>query len=260
MKKESKNKARTSDEVIFGEGISVQEVTENHSHYFLQSDDRQDELRYFDYKVGGRVLHITSNSGVFSKNHVDRGSELLIKTVIADVEASQRASLRLADMGTGYGVILLSLLAALRGSSGIGYEISNRALRLARINAKKNGLRDRAEFVGGNLSDLLRGEVSAAGGGGPVSAREMFDIVVTNPPIRAGKSTVYDFFEFARGNLKDGGALYAVISKNQGAASARKHLEALFGDAEFVAKDGEFRVIRCFKPSGGGGERGMEEF
>ncbi len=231
-------------EIVFGDGISVGEA----SHYFSADDSKKDELRYFDYKVGGRILHITSNSGVFSKNHVDRGSELLINTVrrdfadglavshCCDNKCSARGDIRIADLGTGYGIILLSLLAAIAGSSGVGYEVSNRALRLARINAKKNGFREVVEFVGGDLSERLDDSNS-----------ELFDIVVTNPPIRAGKNTVYDFFGFAEKNLAVGGAFYAVISKNQGAGSAKKYLEELFGNAKIAAKDGEFRIIKCYK-------------
>lgn len=73
------------------------------------------------------------------------------------------------------------------------------------------------------------------------------DIVVTNPPIRAGKDVVYGFFAAAQQLLKEGGRFYAVISKNQGAKSSAAHLESLFSEVNVIAKKGEFRVIRAVK-------------
>lgn len=238
------------------------------SHYFTSDSALEDELRYFDYVVAGKTLHITSNSGVFSKNHVDRGSELLIRTVLTEQAETpcgaagvSAGALRIADLGTGYGIILLSLLCGLENSRGTGFEVSNRALRLARINAKKNKLRDRAEFVSGDLrlhaenprlhAEKLRRDAEGSDetdDRGKAEGDEMrlpcFDLIVTNPPIRAGKDVVYAFFDFAKNALSECGSFYAVISKNQGANSARKYLETLFGNAEVVAREGEFRVIK----------------
>jgi release factor glutamine methyltransferase len=75
--------------------------------------------------------------------------------------------LRIVDIGTGSGAILLALLTELSHASGIGTDIARGALMTAKQNAEALGLRDRAEFV---LSDYF----SAVSG--------TFDVIVSNPP------------------------------------------------------------------------------
>ena len=74
-----------------------------------------------------------------------------------------------------------------------------------------------------------------------------FQAVVTNPPIRAGKGVIYPLFAQAMARLTPGGALYLVIRKQQGAASAMKYLSQLSGDTRCIAKDKGYWIIRCGK-------------
>jgi len=75
--------------------------------------------------------------------------------------------LRIADLGTGSGAILIALLHELSGASGTGTDISVDALEMARGNAARLGVDARAEFV---LADF----------NAPLTDR--FDLVVSNPP------------------------------------------------------------------------------
>jgi release factor glutamine methyltransferase len=75
--------------------------------------------------------------------------------------------LRLLDIGTGSGALLLALLGELPATTGIGTDISQAALNVAGGNAARLGFSDRCTFVACNI---------AAGVSGP------FDIVVSNPP------------------------------------------------------------------------------
>jgi release factor glutamine methyltransferase len=75
--------------------------------------------------------------------------------------------LRIADLGTGSGAILLALLSELPGAQGFGTDISEAALQTARANAARAGLADRATFIACDY---------AAGLTGP------FDLIVSNPP------------------------------------------------------------------------------
>lgn len=71
------------------------------------------------------------------------------------------------DVGTGSGVILLSLLAHGVGKTGVGVDISEPALEVAKINAKKLGLESKAKMI---KSDRLR------------NVEGTFDLIVSNPP------------------------------------------------------------------------------
>lgn len=221
-----------------GELKDDESAARKRTHYFSEDAKMEDSLRYFDYEVNGKKLSITSNSGVFSKNHVDKGSELLIRTVMKE-ESDRMGNFRIADIGSGYGILLLALLTCYPQASGAGIEISNRATRLARINAKKNRMRERAKFLSGDVRKPPENEDEAMPGS--------FRLVVTNPPIRAGKEVVYACFDYGYRLLEEGGRLYIVISKYQGAASAKTYLEERFGSAEIIAKESEFRIIRVVK-------------
>jgi len=75
--------------------------------------------------------------------------------------------LRIADIGTGSGAILLALLSELPNAQGIGTDINPDALRTAARNAATLGLSERARFIECNYADALHGP---------------FDLIVSNPP------------------------------------------------------------------------------
>ena len=93
-------------------------------------------------------------------------SETLIEAALAHVSDRHRV-LRILDLGTGSGCLLLALLAELPAASGVGVDLSAAALAVARDNAFVLGLTDRAAWVQGNWSDAISGT---------------FDLVVANPP------------------------------------------------------------------------------
>lgn len=75
--------------------------------------------------------------------------------------------LRIADLGTGSGAILLALLSELRDACGFGTDISVAALRTAKANAYHLGLAGRAAFIACDYAAALSGP---------------FDLIVSNPP------------------------------------------------------------------------------
>jgi release factor glutamine methyltransferase len=99
-------------------------------------------------------------------------TETLIEAALALVARRGAAdqSLRLLDLGTGTGCILLTLLAELPGATGVGTDVSAPALLLAHANAQHLGVEARARFLAG---DWLQ----------PVAGR--FDLIVANPPYLA---------------------------------------------------------------------------
>ena len=93
-------------------------------------------------------------------------TEILVEAALATVP-DRAAPLRCLDLGTGSGCILIALLSELPAAFGLGLDRSPEALRMARDNARANGVGDRAAFAAGDWCD-------AVGGG--------FDLVVSNPP------------------------------------------------------------------------------
>lgn len=98
-------------------------------------------------------------------------TETLIEAVIA-ARPDKTLPLRMLDLGTGTGAILLALLREYPNATGIGVDISDGALAVARANAESHGLEGRASFVSADWTDGLE---------------ERFDLIVSNPPyIRRG--------------------------------------------------------------------------
>jgi release factor glutamine methyltransferase len=93
-------------------------------------------------------------------------SETLVEAALAFAR-DRDSSLRVLDLGTGSGCLLLALLSELAGATGLGVDSSAAALAVARRNAARLGLAARAGFVAGHWGEAL------AGG---------FDIVLCNPP------------------------------------------------------------------------------
>jgi release factor glutamine methyltransferase len=86
-----------------------------------------------------------------------------------EIFRGQQAShqIRIADIGTGSGAILLALLHEIPGAFGVGTDLSLTAIKTARDNAAALGLADRASFVACSYAAALRGP---------------FDLIVSNPP------------------------------------------------------------------------------
>ncbi|MFW7393608.1 methyltransferase, partial [Vagococcus fluvialis] len=70
-----------------------------------------------------------------------------------------------------------------------------------------------------------------------------FAAVISNPPIRAGKKVVHEIISGSYDKLVKGGTLTIVIQKKQGAPSAQKKMEEVFGNAEIVAKEKGYFII-----------------
>lgn len=96
-------------------------------------------------------------------------TETVVKAALASVDEKEPRSraLRIADLGTGSGALLLALLSELPNATGIGTDVSHEALKAARDNAGHLGLASRSEFI---VSDF------------GASLTDSFDLIVSNPP------------------------------------------------------------------------------
>ena len=193
-------------------------------YYYTSAPTSEHEERSFRAVFAGRVLAFDTDAGVFSKQHVDPGSELLCKSLPDTVSG------RVLDMGCGWGAMTVMTLARFPKADVTMADVNERALALAVSNVEKNHMQATAI-----LSDGFEKVVGE------------FDVVITNPPIRAGKAVIYKMFEDAKAHLVPGGALYLVIRKQQGAPSALKFLKELYGKAEVIERDGGYWIIACIK-------------
>lgn len=133
-------------------------------------------------------------------------------------------------MGCGYGVIGITLKVLDPSLDVTMVDINPRAVELAEINCTRNSAACTC-FVSDGFSEVS----------------ETFDHVLTNPPIRTGKKVIYRMFEQAYDHLNENGQLIAVIRRKQGAESAVKKFQEIFGSCDILERERGFWVIRGTK-------------
>lgn len=191
----------------------------DNDHYFQPQPRSPSRSQTIQARLRGVDWTFATDRGVFSPERIDPGTRLLIESMVVQPGA------RVLDLGAGYGPIGL-VAARLAGPEGrvLLVEVNERALELARRNAEAAGLANVA----------FAAELDPA---------ERFDLVLTNPPIRAGYKVVMPLLEQGAAALASGGALWLVGYKHLGVSTLEKKLAELLGPIETVAKKGGYRVL-----------------
>ena len=190
-------------------------------HYYTENPNSAHDERRIALRALGNDLTFVTDAGVFSRDGLDRGTEVLL-------EALPPLEGRVLDLGCGWGAVGVALGKRYPALDIVMTDINSRAVELARRNLAENGVT--AAVLQGDGFDAVEGR---------------FDAIVTNPPIRAGKAVIYGLFARARDYLEPDGALYVVIRKQQGAPSALKYLKEIYSRAETVDRDSGFHVLRA---------------
>ena len=190
------------------------------SHYFT-NDNLESNLKKIIVNVRDKKFVFNTDNGVFSKRGLDFGSRTLIDTLL-----SLDISGKCLDVGCGYGALGI-ILSSFFNLDVDMIDVNKRAVHLAVMNLKENDVSARAFY-----SNVYE------------NVDKKYDIIVTNPPIRAGKDIVYKILFGARDYLVLGGALYFVINKDQGAKSVIKDLGAV-ASVTVLKKNKGFFVIKC---------------
>lgn len=191
-------------------------------HYFTNNEDLKSEIRVIEYNFSSFNFKFFSDLGVFSKNKIDYGSRVLVETYLE----YKNEKLKVLDVGCGYGFLGI-VISKVTGSECTLVDINKRAVHLTKRNIDKLEV-NAISFV----SDVYE------------NVDSKYDVVITNPPIRAGKNKVLEILIGAREHLNKDGELWFVIRKDQGAKSIEKILESYY-KIEEIKKSKGFYVIRA---------------
>ena len=186
--------------------------------YFDVNPDAAHDIHDLAVVLLGQKMNFYTDAGVFSKKMIDYGSQVLLSTL--DFQEGESV----LDVGCGYGPIGLSLAKA-QGVVVTMVDVNERALDLAKKNASRNGVE--AQIFSSDVYEAVEG---------------VFDHVISNPPIRAGKKVVHQVITGSFEHL-------IVIQKKQGAPSAKAKMEETFGNCEIVKKDKGYYILRSEKES-----------
>ncbi|MFJ8072106.1 class I SAM-dependent methyltransferase [Peribacillus sp. NPDC096447] len=193
-------------------------------HYYSQKPDVVSNPKFWDFTLKGRTFRFKSDNGVFSKKEVDFGSRLLVESF----NLNEAVEGNILDVGCGYGPIGISISAAYPDRTIEMIDINSRAVELSKENAASNGITNVKIYESDRFDKV---------------ASNQFAAILTNPPIRAGKSVVHEILEESYRSLVAGGELWVVIQKKQGAPSAMDKMEQLFGNVEVPVKKKGYYIL-----------------
>ena len=190
--------------------------------YFENNSGLKHDIHEYSLSMNGKTFRFLTDSGVFSRNYFDFGSRNLVE-LFKPFEGAKS----FLDLGCGYGpigTIVKKMYPLLDVSLS---DVNPRAIELAQQNLLKNDV-----FATVILSDGFN------------EINQTFDIILLNPPIRAGKQTVYNLYKESYHHLNNQGELWIVIQKKQGAESSIKFLKEYFQIVEIVDKNKGYFIIR----------------
>lgn len=192
-------------------------------HYYTENDDLISEPEQFIFNYRGKALTFVSDNGVFSKKMIDYGSRVLLEAI--SIDSNKKT---LLDVGCGYGTFGIALKSVYPFLEIDMVDVNDRALNLARENLKLNNMS--ANVYLSNTYDKVENK---------------YDLIVTNPPIRAGKEIVTKILVESKKYLNLNGEIWVVIQKKQGAPSAKKNLESVFKKVDIVKRDKGYYILRA---------------
>ena len=197
--------------------------------YFATDPTAKHDEHIIDYHVDGIDLKFNTDAGVFSKMRVDYGSGVLIKAM-KDISFPKA---NILDVGTGYGPIGLFAAKFWPDQEVDMIDVNERGLNLARENAKVNNI-ENVNIYASNCYEQIDND-------------KKFGLILTNPPIRAGKKVVNEILIGANEHLVSGGVLLVVIQKKQGEPSARKNMINTYGNCEILTRDKGYYILISIK-------------
>ena len=197
------------------------------SQYYDKEPQSASNERTISFEIYGKKISLVADNGVFSKNRVDEGGLCFLKAIIP-----LPLGKKILDLGCGYGTIGLTISLFHEEASVDLADINTRALALCAKNAHNLGIKERIKIINSDVYSNIT---------------DTYESIVVNPPIRAGKVVTYAMYEGAKQRLIDGGCLYVVIRKAQGAESASRYIQELFGNIEMIDRHKGYHIYRAVK-------------
>ncbi|QOR46343.1 class I SAM-dependent methyltransferase [Trueperella pecoris] len=191
-------------------------------HYFSAHPTSADAPREVDVHILGEDYRVSTTSGIFSPQGIDKGTAVLLhKAPLPQLPAGST----IVDLGCGWGPLTLALASHYRDSHVTGIDVNERALELTAKNAAAAG-----------LTNVDVAEESAA-------SVENIDLLWSNPPIRIGKDSLHTLLIAWLTRLAPTGVAYLVVQRNLGADSLASWLSDQGFPTTKLGSQKGFRVL-----------------
>ena len=198
------------------------------AHYFAAQPETALQLSTIKIRFKRQTYDFYSGSDVFSKTRFDPGSALLLASAL------ESKATNVLDLGCGIGISGLLFKRFNPAAKVFLSDINERAVLLAQKNAALHGVR--VEMQAGDLFKPWKDK--------------LFDLVLLNPPQKAGRDLNYQMIEESQSHLTTNGILYVVARHNKGGKMLRDKMQEVFGNVQDIGKKGVFRVYVSKKVAG----------
>ena len=197
------------------------------NHYFSEKPEIKSEKKRIKYTIQNKKFEFITDNGVFSKSKVDFGTDLMLNEFLKKNRGLEVEKIKILDIGCGYGVVSVVLKSFYPEISITLSDVNERALELSEENLKKYGIND-YHIIKSDAFEKIT---------------EKFNVILSNPPIRAGKDIIFKIYSEAYEHLNENGEFYCVIQTKHGAKSTQKKLIEIFGNCDTVTIDGGYRIF-----------------
>jgi len=191
-------------------------------HYFTEKPKSKIDLGIIRTYFRDRLFEFVTASGVFSKTRIDLGTRLLIESMILPEKGCA------LDLGCGYGSVGIVAAVFSPRLHVVMTDLNERALWLARENAKRNRV-ENVEVRKGFLYE-------------PVKDMK-FETILSNPPTTAGMKIVLPIIEQAPQHLTKEGLLQIVVRSKISGKRLSTKIEETFGNIKILARKSGYRVL-----------------
>jgi len=197
---------------------------EHASHYYSKNPPRNQQRFSLRLDIKGQRIELASSGGIFSKSKVDRGTIVLLESMILPEKGE------VLDMGCGCGVIGIAVSKFRPKLRVTMVDVNPLAVRLSKENAESNDIPNSIVMQSDLYSNL--------------EGRE-FDLIISNPPLAAGYKVIFPLIEGAKSHLKEGRSLQIVLRK--GVNAIPKKMADVFGNVDLISKKSGYKVFRSIK-------------
>jgi 16S rRNA (guanine1207-N2)-methyltransferase len=191
------------------------------AHYFDDDPTVPSDPVVIDVLLPDTAFVLETDRGVFSRGHVDTGTNLLMRAAVPLASTGH-----LLDLGAGAGPIALTMARRSPGATVWAVDVNSRARDLCARNAERNGIT--------NIRAVRPDEV-------PPEIR--FASIWSNPPVRIGKPAMRALLLEWLGRLHDDGVATLVVQKHLGADSLQRWLKFEGHPTERIASKAGFRLL-----------------
>ena len=192
------------------------------AHYFDAQPGVASAPRTVAVNLRDRQFELTSDAGVFSAEHLDSGTKVLL-----DEAPPPPASGTVLDIGCGYGPIAITCALRSPAAQVFAVDVNERARELTRANA--------ATLALANVDVRAPDDV-------PFDVR--FDAIYSNPPIRIGKAALHDLLTRWLSLLADEGRAFLVVQRHLGSDSLADWLNQQGFATKRIGSKASFRLLQ----------------